>query len=39
MELTEPEIDAAERASALARARAHWLFTLDELERAGTSNS
>ncbi len=33
MELGEKEIDAGERASALVRARAHWLLALGELEQ------
>ena len=32
MEATEPEVPEAERAEALARARAHWLLALSELE-------
>jgi aminoglycoside phosphotransferase family enzyme/predicted kinase len=35
LELAEPEVGRAERSAALARARAHWLFALGELEEAG----
>jgi len=35
IELSEPEIDAAERADAALRARAHWLVALGELETPG----
>jgi aminoglycoside phosphotransferase family enzyme/predicted kinase len=34
-ELAEQEVPAAERAAALARARAHWLLALGELEEPG----
>jgi aminoglycoside phosphotransferase family enzyme len=32
LELAEPEVPAAERGSALERARAHWLLALNDLE-------
>ena len=35
MELAEPEVPAAERATALERARAHWLAALSALEEPG----
>src|SRR5262249_13214037 len=35
LELTEKEIPEAERAAAFARARAHWLLALQELEEPG----
>jgi predicted kinase len=35
MELAEPEVPEEERAAAFARARAHWLLALGELEEAG----
>jgi aminoglycoside phosphotransferase family enzyme/predicted kinase len=35
MELAEPEVPEAERADALAQARAHWLLALGELEAPG----